>query len=80
MIQTTLRSRMSPADLCLANGWGPGTRLAGDEGYGVTVIRITAVGEGAILARRESHDGHAFVSRHESTWTLDARDWREVTE
>lgn len=68
---------MSDADKCRANGWGPGTRLAGDEGYGVTVIEITAVGERSILARMVSHRGEPR-QRSEGLWTLACRDWKVV--
>jgi hypothetical protein len=69
---------VSSVELCRRNGWGPGTRLVGDEGYGPTVIRITAVGERHVLAVAESHQGVA-VDPRERLWTLALRDWREVT-
>jgi len=68
---------MSDAQRCRRNGWLPGTWLAGDEGYGVTVIEITAVGERYILAKRVSHKGET-VNRYESLWTLSCRKWRKV--
>lgn len=61
------------ADIVRAHGWGPGTRLIGDEGYGPTIIRITAVGEQNILAIAEGDRNWEF------TWTLKHRDWKEVT-
>lgn len=75
----TRRHRGSAADLCRANGWGPGTRLVGDEGYGPTVIEITAIGEARLLAKCLGHNGVAHRP-HESTWVLDARDWRVATD
>lgn len=63
---------MSPAELCRRNGWGPGTRLAGDEGYGPTTIEITAVGRHSILAVVEG-----FTI--EQSWSLDQREWRVVS-
>jgi len=57
------------AETCRLNGWDVGTVLVGDEGYGPTTIRITAIGDEAILARTGS--------RRESTWTLTCRDWFE---
>ena len=60
-------------ETCELNGWGVGTRLAGDEGHGREVIRITAIGEESILARQE--DG---VGRWEMMWTLRHREWSEV--
>ena len=65
------------ADDCRRLGWLPGTRLAGDEGYGETVIEITALGEQMIIAVRLTERGEP-VQRIETTWTLDARDWRVV--
>lgn len=70
---------MTDADLCRKNGWGPGTRLVGNEGYGDTVIEITAVGERGILAKRISHDGEPSRSELETSWTLQCRDWSEVS-
>ena len=68
---------MSDADTCRRNGWLPGTRLVGDEGYGPTVIEITAVGERLILAKEISHNGGPPISpRGEVTWTLVCRDWK----
>lgn len=69
---------MNSADKCRANGWGPGTLLVGDEGYGPTVIRVTAVGEKEILARIISHNGDPDGGC-ECNWTLEYRDWKRVT-
>lgn len=44
----------------------------GDEGYGPTVIEITAVGRGSILARMISHNG-VPADGYENNWTLDGR-------
>jgi hypothetical protein len=71
------RAGETEADFCRRVGWGPGTRLAGDEGYGVTVIEITALGESVILAKQISHAGKLDPSR-EHAWTLDCRDWEPV--
>ena len=65
------------AETCRLNGWSVGTRLEGDEGYGPSVIQITAVGEQTILARRISHGGEP-VRESEATWTLECREWTEV--
>ena len=62
---------------CRSNGWGVGTRLVGDEGYGPTVIEITAIGESHLLAKLLSHNGKPR-SGDESTWTLECREWVEV--
>lgn len=60
-----------------ANGWKVGDYLEGDEGYGPTVIRITAIGEDRILARAVMHNGGP-VWNIENTWTLSCRDWKKV--
>jgi hypothetical protein len=65
------------AETCRKNGWQVGDVLEGDEGYGPTRIKITAIGEQAILARRIMQDGNS-VEDYESTWTLACRDWRKV--
>jgi hypothetical protein len=70
---------MTDADLCRSRGWGPGTRLVGDEGYGPTVIEITAVGERILLAKLISHDGDS-TGENEASWTLSCREWKEVQE
>lgn len=68
----------SPADTCRRNHWRAGTHLAGDEGYGETIIRITAIGEEAILARTVMHRGNPPKYRGETSWTLKFREWRKV--
>lgn len=74
----TRNHRGSSAEVCRQNGWGPGTRLVGDEGYGPTVIEITAVGEHDILAKCIAH-AEGAVEPHEGPWALWCRDWREAT-
>lgn len=74
----TTRPGESSADACRRLGWGPGTRLVGDEGYGPTVIRITAVGVRAIVAVIESHNGKPLDHQRESLWTLSCRDWQAL--
>lgn len=44
----------SDADFCRRMGWGPGTLIVGDEGYGPTTLEITAVGREKILAAKIS--------------------------
>lgn len=73
----TKDSQLSSAELCRVNGWGPGTRLVGDEGYGPTVIEITGLGRESILAEVLSHNGEPSRG-HENAWTLEHRDWRPV--
>lgn len=66
---------MSDADVARQNRWQVGTQLAGDEGYGETVIEITAIGESHVLAKVISHNGEPRHPR-ESAWTFSCRDWR----
>jgi hypothetical protein len=68
---STLDHRLADADLCRANGWGPGTRLRGQQGRHTATITITAVGRSSILAIED--DGC-----YEHPWTLRDRDWRVV--
>lgn len=68
----------SAAECARRNGWGPGTLLEGCEGYGMTVIEITAVGRSTILAFSRSHKGKPETRPYENSWTLAGRDWREV--
>lgn len=74
---STLHSRLSAAELCRRNGWGVGTRLVGNEGYGDTVIEITAVGSDGLLARTISHGGKPSHGR-ENSWVLWCREWSVV--
>ena len=71
-----MRRGATDAETCRLNGWAAGAHLVGDEGYGPTVIRLTAIGESAILARAVMLDGEP-IERRETTWTLECRDWRE---
>jgi len=75
---TTLNCGKREAVICRENGWIVGTRLVGDEGWGPTVIEITAVGEENILAKTISHNGNVPEWGRETTWTLDCRDWQEI--
>lgn len=69
---------LSEAEICRRMGWSAGTMLVGDEGYGPTVILITAIGDKRILARSVEHNGKP-ARGYETTWVLDARDWIEAT-
>lgn len=72
------RKGLSDVGICLAKGWGPGTRLVGDEGSGPSIIHITALGASSILAVLVSHNGKTERDRTESLWTLRHRDWIEL--
>lgn len=69
-----MRRGRTELETCELNGWGVGTRLVGNEGYGPTTIRITYLSSQNLLAVREGgrYDGY------ESSWTLACRDWTEV--
>ena len=77
MPKTTLYDPREPADICRENGWTVGTRLVGDNGYGITIIEIAAIGGQAILARMVSQHGLA-VNAPEIPWRLSYRDWQVV--
>lgn len=68
---------VSDADKCTKNGWKVGDLLEGDEGFGPTLIEITAIGDEKILARAIKHNGHPVPS-YESCWKLDYRNWKRV--
>lgn len=76
---TTTTPYENQADAARRRGWLPGTLLEGDEGYGPSVIRITALGESEILARCIRHNGKP-VNQRENNWTLSCRDWKQVPE
>lgn len=78
-IGSTLHHKGSEAAACRERGWGVGTRLVGDEGYGPTVIEITAVGDSSVLAKRLGHAGDA-CKPSESSWVLWCRDWSEAND
>lgn len=69
---------MSPAEHARANGWTVGTRLSGSEGFGVTVIEITAIGEQVVVAKTVSHKGVRNPRPWETTWHLGGRKWTPV--
>ena len=76
-MKATHDTTVSDAQLCRERGWTVGTRLAGDEGYGPTVIEITAIGEELILAKAITHRGEP-LDLDEDVWTLCCRAWAEV--
>ncbi|HEX4148266.1 MAG TPA: hypothetical protein VHY20_04725 [Pirellulales bacterium] len=76
MIEPTLNSRLSSAELCRRNGWGRGTVLKAarlpKEGPGADqAIVLTAVGERMVLAID-------LVNDEEQAWNLATRDWRRT--
>jgi hypothetical protein len=66
------------ADICRENGWGVGTRLIGDMGFGPTVIQITALGTQVMLACTVSHNGAAVAYNDPQAWSLTARNWCRI--
>jgi hypothetical protein len=70
--------RQNDVTQCRRNGWKVGTRLVGDEGYGPTIIELTAIGRDRILAVQISHNGKPSVNDWEADWTLSERRWRKV--
>lgn len=75
---STLNDYRHPAEVCRERGWGPGTLLIGDEGYGPTIIEITGLGERLMLARTVAHDGAPLGYADEHSWCLHCRDWQKV--
>jgi hypothetical protein len=77
--QSTLNCTKSSAEICRERSWRVGTRLAGDEGRGVEIIEITAVGEDHIFAKTVLFDGKKPTWAREASWCLTCRDWKEVS-
>ena len=62
------------ADICRERGWVAGTRIVGDSATGPKTLEITAIGKRIILAHSIDRVGS------EQPWTLDSRDWQEVSQ
>ena len=77
IVGVTCRPPLTDAEVCRTNGWFVNTILEGDEGFGLTRIRITAIGERHVLARKLSHNGVETPS-HETLWTVQLRDWKRA--
>lgn len=78
-VPKTKRDKLvTDAEKCRRNGWKRGTLLVGDEGYGPTVIRLTAIGDERILARPVSQNGKPSERDWEGSWTLQHRRWRKL--
>lgn len=74
-----MKNYNSSADFCRRRNYTVGTLLRGDEGYGPTVIRITAIGEYQVLARVVSQNGKLDTYSMECSWDLLMRKWRKVS-
>jgi hypothetical protein len=71
-INTFNNFKMSPADICRENGWQAGDILEGDGGQGLCRIRLTAIGEAAVLAKCLLHENY------ERQWALYQGEWRKL--
>lgn len=66
---------MNAADQCRANRWTPGTVIESrDRAWGVLTLRITAVGERAVVTQERRADGSWTREGirhhiHHRTWT-----------
>ena len=58
------------------DGFKVGDYIAGDEGYGVTVLRIDYIGKRHLICTKVEHDGKQM--NQENTWTLSHREWKKV--
>jgi hypothetical protein len=70
---STKNCGLASAAICRQRGWGPGTRIVGDEGHGPETIEITAVGETIVLAKSIKYNGPEVM------WCLNMRDWTVAT-
>lgn len=69
----TLRLGTKSARIARRKRWKVGDIVEGDDGYGVTRLRITAIGEEQILAIERGPG-----PRTEDEWALWCRCWRKV--
>lgn len=80
----TVRSRLSTADLCKANGWGVGTVLEGERlpkepaEMPLPQIQITAIGVQVILAIPVRLAGSERFGGDEEAFSLKTRNWRAI--
>ena len=73
-----MKRGQTDTETCRLNGWGVGTTLIGDEGYGPSTIRISAIGVELVLAVCLSHPGMLDCGE-ERMWTLHCREWEKVS-
>lgn len=76
---TTRNDQRHAAEVCREHGWRLGTRLAGSDDFGTTVIEITALGQRVLLARTISQNHRPAAYGYERSWRLSDRDWHEVS-
>lgn len=73
---TTTNPHMKPGESEAAfvrrMGWGVGTRLIADEGYGPSTIEITAIGRDKVLC--------SWNGGREASTTFSFRDWQVIDE
>lgn len=65
-----MRAGETTASFCRRMGYGPGTHLVGDEGYGPMTLVITAVGNRTILGY------NLDTPEFETSWSLAHRHWK----
>lgn len=66
---------LTSAGLCRARYWTPGTLLTDLDDPAAPTIRVTAIGETVVLARRISHHGHPCQDV-ETIWNLREHAWQ----
>lgn len=62
------------AHICRVRGWKPGMVLQGTKAEAAFTIRITAIGEDTVLARRLTRDGIPSLGE-DRVWNIGARGW-----
>ncbi len=71
----TRNDRRHAAEICHERGWGVGTLLTGNDGFGSMTIEITALGNQVMLARTVCHNGQPTAYGGDRSWRLSDRDW-----
>lgn len=75
----TKHSVLKDAAICRKKNWKVGTFLVGNEGYGDSVIEITAIGKTCILARCLVARNLLVANPSEFVWTLTCREWVKIS-
>ncbi len=77
-IETQRDTHLSSADICRRKGWSAGTMIRGERpGGGRFLLRLTAVGEGHVMAREIGESGRDVG--HEFIYDLRHRHWEVYT-
>jgi len=79
LIETQRDTHLSSAEICRRKGWTANTSLRARSlsGPGYICLRLTAVGEGKVLAREVSDSGRDVG--HEYEYDLRHRHWEQYT-